>query len=168
MKSFLISSALRLKCLLWYIHIYSFFPSLEYYSSFKRSQECHDSVDLIIPNMVETLKITNAGITENDFLTNNITIPDVDQEAFNMPLCFTGNCKVPQCVVYFPLMPEHCVHKMFHDKCQNVRTTRERNKCSLYLVALCILFFSCDVLCGLYLWGLVLFWFIFLCELSTH
>ncbi len=37
-------------------------------------------MDLIIPNMVETLKITNAGITENDFLTNiNITIPDVDQ-----------------------------------------------------------------------------------------
>uniref|UniRef100_A0A9J8CH84 Ciliary associated calcium binding coiled-coil 1 n=1 Tax=Cyprinus carpio carpio TaxID=630221 RepID=A0A9J8CH84_CYPCA len=38
-----------------------------------------NSVDLIIPNMVETVKITNAGITENDFLTNNITIPDVDQ-----------------------------------------------------------------------------------------
>lgn len=70
-----------LKCLLHPYLFFSvcFFSSLEYYSCFKSSQECHDSVDLIIPNMVETLKITNAGITENDFLTNNITIPDVDQ-----------------------------------------------------------------------------------------
>lgn len=119
-------STLSLKCLLHpYLFLSVCFFFLEYYSCFKSSQECHDSVDLIIPNMVETLKITNAGITENDFLTNNITIPDVNQRHSICLCAHRGTSLYKMCCVFlfkaWTLRTNmHKYNRLFYSESMNV------------------------------------------------